>query len=577
MPPKTTKRKRDEDEEVDEEEIKKTRNESTESNNDEKNEKEDSNVDNETAESNTNEETNENNDDARENREESSDEVEKKDKYSSRLGTSSSSSSEKKSDLVFGCKYGNDVAIVSTENGTESVVLQISQEKVGQIIGTKGMIIQDIQARSGAKALVNQDFPPGVPREVNISGTSAQVKAAIDLIHRIIEHGPTAIHINSLTGGAFTNTVIECNQQQVSKVIGTGGCNIRDIQAKSGAKIQIEQNFPADVPRQIHISGSSLAVTTAAQLIQNLMNSEGHVLAGNIINSSLNSTLSGVSSTSGSGSSLNADIKFSMDVPKSYVGKLIGKNGETIQMLQRKAGCKMNVDQNVPEGQPCKVNMNGSPHCIDLATRIVQDILKGTQISKIMSMPDYNASAGTGAAGATGAYPYGNLPMGASGSLPYGSPYGLPGNYPGYPYPGYPYPAAPGAPGAPAIPGAPGAPFSAFPYPGYGGSFGFPPAYGGQYPGYGGNVDSASGSGSGSGSSGHGNKGDNYNKNTNKRHHNYGQNQSGSHGQSQSGSGSSGSSGSKNTNSQWSEHRTDDGATYWFNATTGTSQVSFNI
>lgn len=42
----------------------------------------------------------------------------------------------------------------------------------------------------------------------------------------------------------------------MGKVIGTGGSVIKDLQAKSGARIQIDQDFPPDVPRKINITGA---------------------------------------------------------------------------------------------------------------------------------------------------------------------------------------------------------------------------------------------------------------------------------------------------------------------------------
>ena len=80
-------------------------------------------------------------------------------------------------------------------------------------------IIQEIQTRTGAKAFVNQDFPEGVNRQVNITGTTPQVKAAAELVNLIIEHGPTAIHVNSLTGGPTLTSVLECTQTQVLKFL----------------------------------------------------------------------------------------------------------------------------------------------------------------------------------------------------------------------------------------------------------------------------------------------------------------------------------------------------------------------
>ncbi|KAJ1434013.1 hypothetical protein B484DRAFT_314331, partial [Ochromonadaceae sp. CCMP2298] len=114
-------------------------------------------------------------------------------------------------------------------------IIDIAPEKVGQVIGSKGLIIADIQARSGARAYVNQDFPDGAMRQVNITGTMAQVQAARALIQMIVSQGPTAIQ------GPQVSAVVECSQPQVGKIIGTGGSTIRELQMKSGARIQIEQ------------------------------------------------------------------------------------------------------------------------------------------------------------------------------------------------------------------------------------------------------------------------------------------------------------------------------------------------
>jgi polyribonucleotide nucleotidyltransferase len=47
------------------------------------------------------------------------------------------------------------------ESGSGTETMEIAPEKVGQIIGSKGAIIADMQNRSGCKIYVNQDFPPG--------------------------------------------------------------------------------------------------------------------------------------------------------------------------------------------------------------------------------------------------------------------------------------------------------------------------------------------------------------------------------------------------------------------------------
>jgi far upstream element-binding protein len=81
--------------------------------------------------------------------------------------------------------------------------------------------------------------------------------------------------------------------------------------------------------------------------------------------------------------SVPGEIKQSIDVPKSVVGKLIGKGGDTITLIQRKSGAKVTIDQNVPEGMPCKVMMSGTSQSLVFATQLVQELMMGIPSSKI--------------------------------------------------------------------------------------------------------------------------------------------------------------------------------------------------
>jgi hypothetical protein len=64
-----------------------------------------------------------------------------------------------------------------------------------------------------------------------------------------------------------------------------------------------------------------------------------------------------------------------VDCPKSMVGRVIGKNGETIKALQTYSGALIQIDQTV---EPTKVTISGTPHSLSLAVSMVTDIVKGT-------------------------------------------------------------------------------------------------------------------------------------------------------------------------------------------------------
>jgi far upstream element-binding protein len=329
-------------------------------------------------------------------------------------------------------QFVNQGLIPSTAqtSGPESIIIEVTQDKVGQIIGSKGAIIQEIQTRTGARAFVNQDFPPGVNRQVNISGTPQQVKAAADLIRLIIEQGPTSIHLNSLTGGPTIHSIIECTQSVVGRVIGTGGATIKDLQSKTGAKIQIEQDFPPEVPRKINITGTSAAVTLAIQLINRVIESGSlnptpslPVYGGNMF-AAPQPNMYGHAVPAYTPTISAAPVTTQVvDIPKAFVGKVIGKGGETITLIQQKCGAKCMVDQNVPEGQPCKVIMTGMAANLAMVNQLISEIM--------MNVPTHRLGANLPPLPTPGAAnpanPYGNMQMPQAYGMPYGGMQPVPG------------------------------------------------------------------------------------------------------------------------------------------------------
>lgn len=424
-------------------------------------------------------------------------EDEKTKKTESKPAATNSSTNVKKQ--KFGDRFSTQNGLYLTGETDTSLMFDIIPHKVGHIIGSQGMIIVDIGRRSGAKILVNQDFPPGMMRQITITGTKEQNEMAADLIRRIVDFGPTAIHENSLTGGPMTTKMIECSQEQVGKIIGTGGCNIKQIQSKSGAKIQVYQNMPPDQPRKIEITGTQTAIDTAEKLIRDIMSTVGAAhLGGGGFGGGYNQPggfgghgaprfpqqqgygapnpyggfgaprpMGGAMPPRGPPVPQAGEVQHQMEVPRAIVGRLIGKGGENIQMIQRRSGCRAHVDQSMPENMPCKMSIFGIPHNINIAVALVKEIESGKHTSEIghtLPMP-INAPAVPapfGMPGPYGAPPAGYPPAAADPYAAYAQ-YGQPPAAAPYMNP---YAPAAGAPGA-----APGA------TPGYGAYAGFrPPA-----------------------------------------------------------------------------------------------------
>lgn len=59
------------------------------------------------------------------------------------------------------------------------------------------------------------------------------------------------------------------------------------------------------------------------------------------------------------------------EVSSLYVGRVIGKGGEMIRDLQARSACRIDVDQNVPPGQPRVITYRGTRRTVDFAKQLV--------------------------------------------------------------------------------------------------------------------------------------------------------------------------------------------------------------
>lgn len=108
------------------------------------------------------------------------------------------------------------------------------QSKVGPVIGSKGVIINEMMKRSGCKMSVNQDFPDGHPRKVVMTGTSKQIEDAKFLVSVVISYGPNAIYDQALLDEVMENSkTVECNDVQSSPPVSSQSWGVSRKSMKS--------------------------------------------------------------------------------------------------------------------------------------------------------------------------------------------------------------------------------------------------------------------------------------------------------------------------------------------------------
>lgn len=102
-------------------------------------------------------------------------------------------------------------------------------------------------------------------------------------------------------------------------------------------------------------------------------------------------------------SDLRRKTTATIECPKSMVGRVIGKNGETIKALQTYTGSLIQVNQ---VDNPCQITISGNPQSLSLAVSMVADIVKGTfkgfALLRQVASPGMSRSAGL----PTSSYPF---------------------------------------------------------------------------------------------------------------------------------------------------------------------------
>ncbi|KAF8405126.1 hypothetical protein HHK36_010024 [Tetracentron sinense] len=163
--------------------------------------------------------------------------------------------------------------------------IDIPNGKVGVIIGKGGETIKYLQLQSGAKIQVTKDTeadPYSQTRGVDLSGTPEQISRAEQLVKDVIaetDSGGSGSSGNrgSMQPGAEQFTMKVPNNK-VALLIGKGGETIKNMQTKSGARIQI---IPLHLPpgdtsteRTVHINGTKEQIELAKELINEVVVSE---------------------------------------------------------------------------------------------------------------------------------------------------------------------------------------------------------------------------------------------------------------------------------------------------------------
>jgi far upstream element-binding protein len=176
-----------------------------------------------------------------------------------------------------------------SEPQTTSRKIEVPNAKVGVLIGKGGDTIRFLQLNSGARIQITRDVDadPNAPtRPVQLLGTLENINNAERLIKEVIAEadagGSPALVArgfnNQQSSGAAEQIEIQVPNAKVGLIIGKGGETIKNLQTRSGARIQLIPQRSSDgeqlSERTVRLTGDKKQIETAEEMIKEVMSQQ---------------------------------------------------------------------------------------------------------------------------------------------------------------------------------------------------------------------------------------------------------------------------------------------------------------
>lgn len=256
-----------------------------------------------------------------------------------------------------------------------TVTMACPPEKVGPLIGKKGVVVQEIMRRSVCRIYVDQNYPEGHPRQIQITGQPKNLGLAIALVTLVMEHGPSIIspsHNNSDANQEapdVSSAYIQCPALKVGALIGSKGSNVYEIYQRTGCKVQVLQETSSDgSDKRVLLTGNPQQIEEAKALITQLITTGAFDHGAATSNPTI--AASQIQSNPGV---LTRTVE--TPIAPEKVRLVIGAKGVTIGEIMKRSGCKVYINQNFPEGEDHMVVYSGTPQQIDVAKFLVETVV----------------------------------------------------------------------------------------------------------------------------------------------------------------------------------------------------------
>lgn len=162
-----------------------------------------------------------------------------------------------------------------TSSSTVSIKILIPSFTVGAVIGKGGEVIKSMKKESGAHIRVSQNgkyYPTTNERIAFISGSNEQVHQVICMINEKIrtDKPPENKRVGNDLSERKTQMKLIIPSSSAGKIIGKGGCNIKDMKEKLEVSVRIqnhEESIEGLDERIVTVTGSPESIEASASTI----------------------------------------------------------------------------------------------------------------------------------------------------------------------------------------------------------------------------------------------------------------------------------------------------------------------
>ncbi|KAL3082979.1 hypothetical protein niasHS_010781 [Heterodera schachtii] len=256
---------------------------------------------------------------------------------------------------------GAQVAETLVEN------VDIPESAVGLVIGRGGEQIQLIQQQSSCRVQMSSESNVSGFRQCTLQGARHNIDKAKQLIQEVLERSNRSAP--GPQNGANAITIeLSIPGPKCGLIIGKNGETIKGLQEQIGVKMMLvqESHQPTMGTKPLRVSGPPDKVENAKRIIEQL-------LAGDGTQPNLSQTLRGTNVGGGGGNASRSIGE--VIVPRTSVGIIIGKGGETIKRLAAETGAKIQFRPDDPNLQERCAVIQGTPEQINRATQMISELV----------------------------------------------------------------------------------------------------------------------------------------------------------------------------------------------------------